>query len=77
MNNSILNVPSKLSRKWSAWRSIWSFLVNLRDMDFYKGMDNTHERCVQPSCACKTLQPACTGALLRDLWRIRHSQRSP
>lgn len=52
MHRAIANTLSELRSEWASWRSLWSFLAHLNDLDFYKGLDEQREICIAP-CALR------------------------
>ena len=44
---------SKLRIAWASWISLWRFLAHLKDLDFYKGLDEQREICIAPSASCR------------------------
>lgn len=45
-HRAIANACSKLRNECAAWRSLWSFLTNLNDLDFYRGLDEQRDICI-------------------------------
>lgn len=43
MNGPFASMLSTLRSEWAAWRSMMSFLAHLRDVDFYRGLDEERE----------------------------------
>jgi hypothetical protein len=43
MHKTIANTLSELRTEWASWSAIWSFLVHLNDLDFYKEVDEQRE----------------------------------
>lgn len=53
MHRTIANTLSELRIEWASWTSIWSFLAHLKDLDFYKGLDEQREMYIAPRASCR------------------------
>jgi hypothetical protein len=53
MHRTVANMLSELRTEWASWSSIWSFLVHLNDLDFYKGVDEQSEMCIASWASCR------------------------
>jgi hypothetical protein len=53
MHRTIANKLSELRAEWASWSSIWSFLVHLNDLDFYKEVDEQTEMCIASWASCR------------------------
>lgn len=64
MQRVIANTLTELRSEWASWRTLWSFLVHLNDLDFYKGLDEQREICSAPWASW------CGGVSAKRSWPI-------